>query len=100
MARMSSKVKEYQSKGRGDCTNKMSTFDTIQEILDTLLDIRCSTKKQWGYEWYDDARYGHYAEARKKLVGKPDCMAKSVALKCISDLEYFRSELNRLERGE
>lgn len=100
MARTSNKVAEYTSKGRGVCTNKMSTFDTIQEVLNTMFDIRCSTKSKWGYAWYDYARYGYYAKAREELISKPACMAKSVALQCISDLEYLRSELDRLERGE
>ena len=99
MARTSKRVSEYTSKGKGACTNKMSIFDTIQEVLNTMFDIRCSTKKKWGYQWYDLARYGYYDEARKDLVTKPACMAKSVALQCIADLEYLRTELNKLESG-
>lgn len=99
MARTSKKVAEYTSKGRGDCTTKMSTFDTIQEVLNTMFDIRCSTKKKWGYEWYDYARYGYYNKAREELITKPACMAKSVALQCVADLEFLRAELDRLENG-
>lgn len=100
MARTSTKVSNYTPKGRGDCVTEMSTFDAIQEVLNTMFDIRCSTKKKWGYEWYDLARYGYYDEARKDLITKPACMAKSVALQCISDLEFLRAELNKLERGD
>lgn len=99
MARMSEKVKDYTSKGKGVCTSPMSTFDTIQEVLNTMFDIRCSTKKKWGYAWYDNARYGYYDEARRELITKPACMAKSVALQCIADLEYLRSKLYELENG-
>jgi hypothetical protein len=99
MARISAKVLNYTPKGRGNCTTPMSTFDTIQEVLNTMFDIRCATKKKWGYEWYDLARYGYYAEARKELITKPACMAKSVALQCIADLEFLRAELDRLEKG-
>ena len=100
MARTSAKIAHYTSKARGACTNQMSVFDTIQEVLNTLFDIRCSTKKTWGYEWYDNARYGYYDKARELLITKPACMAKSVALQCIADLEYLSAELNRLERGD
>lgn len=100
MPRTSNKVKDYTTKSRGACTNTMSTFDTIQEVLNTLFDIRCSTKKKWGYEWYDNARYGYYEKAREELITKPACMAKSVALQCIADLEYLRNALNKLERGD
>lgn len=100
MARVSEKVKGYTPKGRGDCNSPMSTFETIQEVLNTMFDIRCSTKKKWGYKWYDLARYGYYDEARKELIGKPACMAKTVALKCIDDLEFLRDELNKIERGD
>ena len=99
MARISAKVSNYTSKARGTCNNPMNTFDTIQEVLNTMFDIRCSTKKKWGYEWYDNARYGYYDEARKELITKPACMAKSVALQCIADLEYLRNKLNNLENG-
>lgn len=100
MARTSHKVADYTPKGKGDCHNTMSTFDTIQEVLNTLFDIRCSMKKKWGYEWYDLARYGYYDKAREQLILKPACMAKSVALQCVADLEFLRAELNKLERGE
>jgi hypothetical protein len=100
MARTSNKVSNYTSKSRGAYTNPMNTFDTIQEILNTLFDIRCSTKKKWGYTWYDNARYGYYDKAREELVTKPACMAKSVALQCIADLEYLRNKLNELESGD
>ena len=99
MARTSTKISNYTSKARGTCTNTMSAFDTIQEVLNTMFDIRCSTKKKWGYEWYDLARYGYYEEARRELISKPACMAKTVAIKCVADLEYWREELCRLERG-
>ena len=100
MARTSVKVAQYTSKSRGACADKMGTFDTIQEVLNTMFDIRCSTKKKWGYTWYDNARYGYYDKAREELVTKPACMAKSVALQCIADLEYLRDTLNKLERGD
>lgn len=99
MARISEKVKNYDS-GRGICDTKMGVFDRIQEVLNTMFDIRCSMKKKWGYEWYDLARYGYYEEARKELVSKPACMAKTVAIKCIEDLKYLRAELDEMERGE
>jgi hypothetical protein len=100
MARISTRVKTYESaKGRCDCNTQMSVFDTINEVLNTMFDIRCSTKKKWGYEWYDLARYGYYAEARKELISKPACMAKTVALKCVSDLEELNAIMNELERG-
>lgn len=98
MARISEKVKNYES-GRGNCNTPMGVFDAIQEVLNTMFDIRCSTKKKWGYEWYDLARYGYYAEARKALISKPACMAKTVALKCVSDLEILNARLNELEGG-
>ena len=100
MARISTRVKTYPvAKGKGDCGNtQMSVFDTIQEVLNTMFDIRCSTKKTWGYEWYDLARYGYYAEARKELINKPACMAKTVALKCVSDLEMLNKKMNQLEK--
>lgn len=100
MARTSAKVCGYIPKGKSSCKTKMSAFDTINEVLNTLFDIRCSMKKKWGYEWYDNARYGYYEKAREELVTKPACMAKSVALQCITDLEYLRDALNKLERGE
>ena len=100
MARTSNKITQYTSKARGACTNPMSAFDTINEVLNTMFDIRCSTKKKWGYEWYDNARYGYYEKARQDLITKPACMAKSVALQCIADLEYLRDVLNKLERGD
>lgn len=99
MARTSQRITDYTSKSRGDCNTTMSTFDTIQEVLNTLFDIRCSTKKKWGYTWYDNARYGYYDKAREELITKPACMAKSVALQCIADLEYLRNTLNELEKG-
>lgn len=99
MPRMSKRVTEYKPKGRGAGVSKLSTFDAIQEVLNTLFDIRCSMKKKWGYEWYDNARYGYYDNAREELIIKPACMAKSVALQCISDLEHLRNILNKLERG-
>ena len=102
MARTSNRVSNYTSKSRGSYTTTMNTFDTIQEVLNTMFDIRCSTKKKWGYEWYDLTRYGYYNDARKELVSKPACTAKSVALQCITDLEFLRAELNKLEnkRGD
>ena len=100
MARTSNKIAQYTSKARGTCPSQMSAFDTIQEILNTMFDIRCATKKTWGYEWYDLARYGYYEDARRELITKPACMAKTVALKCVADLEYWRDELGRIERGE
>lgn len=99
MPRISEKVKNYSS-AKGSCNTPMSTFDAINEVLNTMFDIRCSTKKKWGYEWYDLARYGYYADARRELIGKPACMAKTVALKCISDLEELQAIMNELERGE
>lgn len=96
MARISEKVKNY-SVGKGACNTQMSVFDTMQEVLNTMFDIRCSTKKKWGYEWYDLARYGYYADARKALVNKPACMAKTVALQCIADLEYLSEVEKKLE---
>ena len=100
MPRISQKVKNYvPAKGRGVANTPMSIFDAINETLNTMFDIRCSTKKTWGYEWYDLARYGYYAEARKELITKPACMAKTVALKCVSDLEELQAQMKRLERG-
>ena len=99
MGRISEKVRNYEV-ARGLCNSQRSVFDTIQEVLNTMFDIRCSTKKKWGYEWYDLARYGYYDKAREELVTKPACMAKSVALKCVDDLEYLRAELDKIERGE
>lgn len=101
MARISNKVKTYASaKGRCNCTTQMSAFDEINEVLNTMFDIRCATKKKWGYEWYDLARYGYYADARKELITKPACMAKTVALKCVSDLEELQAIMNKLERSK
>lgn len=99
MARISEKVRNYEP-ARGNCATKMSVFDTIQEVLNTMFDIRCSTKKKWGYEWYDLARYGYYEEARKELITKPACMAKTVALKCVADLEMLQAKLTELEGGK
>jgi hypothetical protein len=62
-----------------------------------MFDIRCSTKKKWGYAWYDLARYGDYEGARKELIHKPACIAKSVALQCIDDLEYLQAQMDKLE---
>ena len=98
MSRISAKVINYTS-AKGDCNTEMSVFEAIQETLNTMFDIRCSTKKKWGYEWYDLARYGYYAEARKELVSKPACMAKTVAIKCVNDLEILNAKMNELERG-
>lgn len=98
MARISEKVKNYSS-AKGSCNTTMSTFDAINEVLNTMFDIRCATKKKWGYEWYDLARYGYYADARRELIGKPACMAKTVALKCVSDLEELQAIMRELERG-
>lgn len=44
MAGISERVKSY-SHARGDGGTQMSIFDTIQEVLNTMFDIRCSTKK-------------------------------------------------------
>lgn len=99
MARISEKVKNYSS-GRGAGNTPMSVFDAIQETMNTMFDIRCATKKKWGYEWYDLARYGYYDDARKELVNKPACMAKTVALQCVSDLEYLREKSTQIERGD
>ena len=98
MARMSEKVRNYEP-ARGVCSTEMSVFDTMNEVLNTMFDIRCSTKKKWGYEWYDLARYGYYDRAREELVTKPACMAKTVALKCISDLEMLQAKMKELEGG-
>ena len=101
MARISEKVKAYATaKGKCACNTPMSTFDAINEVLNTMFDIRCATKKKWGYEWYDLARYGYYADARRELIGKPACMAKTVALKCVSDLEELQAIMSELERSE
>ena len=98
MARISSKVKNYvPAKGRGNCNTQSSVFDTIQDVLNTMFDIRCATKKKWGYEWYDLARYGYYEEARRELVLKPACLSKTVALKCVNDLEMLNAKMNELE---
>lgn len=97
MARISKKVKNYTS-GRGACNTTMSIFDTIQEVYNTLFDIRCSNKKKWGTDWYDFARYGLYEEARKELITKPACLSKTVALKCISDLEVLNAQMDKLEK--
>ena len=99
MARISEKVKNYTA-GKGACNTQMSVFDEMQEVLNTMFDIRCSTKKKWGYEWYDLARYGYYDEARRELVSKPACMAKTVALQCVADLEYLQNKMAELERSE
>ena len=96
MARMSNRVKDYES-ARGVGSTPMNIFDATQEVLNTMFDIRCSMKKKWGYQWYDNARYGYYDKAREELITKPACMAKSVALKCISDLEHLRAEAIRLD---
>lgn len=98
MPRISNRVKLY-APAKGKCETKISVFDAMNEVLNTMFDIRCSTKKKWGYEWYDLARYGYYDEARKELINKPACMAKSVALKCVSDLEDLQAKMNELERG-
>ena len=97
MARISEKVKNYES-AKGVCNTPMSVFDTIQEVLNTMFDIRCSTKKKWGYEWYDLARYGYYEDARRELISKPACMAKTVALKCVNDLEILNARMCELEK--
>jgi hypothetical protein len=98
MPRISAKVKNYAS-AKGACNTQMSTFDAIQEVLNTMFDIRCSTKKKWGYEWYDLARYGYYEDARRELIGKPACMAKTVALKCVRDLEMLNAQMKEFEGG-
>lgn len=101
MARISAKVKNYvPAKGRCDCNTQMSVFDTIQEVYNTLFDILCSNKKKWGTDWYDYARYGCYEEARMELITKPACLSKTVALKCVSDLEMLNAKMDKLERGE
>ena len=97
MARMSEKVKNYVPAGKGDCKNESTVFDAIQNTQNTLFDIRCSMKKKWGYEWYEYARYGCYNKAREALILKPACLAKSVALKCIDDLEMLRDEMSKYE---
>ena len=99
MPRISNRVKDYQS-ARGCGGTKMNVFDATQEVLNTMFDIRCSQKKQWGYEWYDLARYGFYDRAKEELITKPACMAKSVALQCIEDLKYLQNQAIRMERGE
>ena len=99
MPRISEKVKNYTT-GRGAMNTKISVFDAIQEVMNTMFDIRCSTKKKWGYEWYDLARYGYYDDARKELMSKPACMAKTVAMQCVADLEYLREKSEKMERGD
>lgn len=98
MARISNKALNYTS-GKGDCNTTMGLFDEIQEVLNTLFDIRCSMKKKWGYEWYEYARYGRYETARDLLITKPACMAKSVAIQCIDDLQRLNAKLNEMENG-
>ena len=97
MGRMSNRVKNYTS-GKGKCEGMtpMDAYDQQQNCYNTLFDIRCEKKKAWGYAWYDYARYGYFDEARKELIGKPACLAKTVALDCIDELEWLKS----LERGE
>ena len=97
MARTSKRVSNYTPHQKGSCITAMDAFYKVEECLNTLFDIRCETKKKWGCEWYDLARYGYYAEARKQLISKPACMSKTVALKCIKDLEVLRNELKTLE---
>lgn len=97
MARVSNRVANY-TLGKGVCQNKQSLFYTIQEVYNTMFDIRCSMKKKWGYEWYDLARYGDYEGARRELIGKPACIAKSVAIQCIDDLEYLQAEMEKMEK--
>ena len=98
MARTSKRVANYTPHQKDSCTTAMEAFYKVEECLNTLFDIRCETKKKWGYTWYDLARYGYYAEARKELISKPACTSKTVALKCIEDLETLHNELARLER--
>ena len=98
MARISNKALNYAS-GKGDCNTTMGIFDQIQEVLNTLFDIRCSMKKKWGYEWYDYARYGRYEMALDLLITKPACISKSVAIQCINDLQYLQTKMREMEGG-
>ena len=98
MARMSKKVKNYVPVGKGVCKTEMSLFDAIQYNLNTLFDIKYAMKKAWGDEWYELARYGCYDSACKMLMTKTDCMAKTVAMRAIRDLEVLRNEMADYEK--
>lgn len=99
MARISESVKNYTTVGKGAYKSEESLFDAIEYILNTLFDIRFSMKKKWGYEWYEDVRYGFYEAARQTLIKQAPCFTKTVALKCIDDLEALRLEMDRLQKG-
>lgn len=99
MGRISNRVANY-TLGKGSCKDKQGVFYTIQEVYNTMFDIRCSTKKKWGYLWYDLARYGDYEGARRELINKPACIAKSVAIQCVDDLEYLQALMDQMEKGD
>lgn len=96
MSRTSDRIRNY-APAKGECRTQSTAFEAIQECLNTLFDVRCSNKKKWGTDWYDHARYGLYDKAREELITKPACFSKSVALKCIDDLQRLQAELDRLE---
>jgi hypothetical protein len=98
MARISEKVKNYAS-AKGACNTPMNLFDAIQNVLDTLFDIRFAMKKKWGYEWYEYVHDGFYDSARETVLAQAPCFTKTVALKCIDDLEALRAEMNAMEEG-
>lgn len=97
MGRLSNRVANYTGKGKG-CSTAMEAFYQQENCYNTLFDLRCEKKKSWGTDWYDYARYGHYAEARKILINRPACLAKTVALQCIEDLEWLKEEMVHLEK--
>lgn len=97
MARISEKVRNY-SRAKGTCNTERAVYEAIQRTLDTMFDIRCSTQRKWGYDWYESAYYGCYDEARKELLSKPCCIAQTVALQCIDDLESLYEQMKELER--
>lgn len=96
MSRTSERIRNY-APAKGEHRTQMSAFDAIQDCLNTLFDVRCSNKKKWGTDWYDFATHGCYDKAREELITKPACLSKSVALKCIDDLQRLQAELDRLE---
>ena len=96
MGRLSSKVTNYtRSKG---ATTLMDAFDQQENCYNTLFDIRCEKKKSWGTTWYDRARYGYYDLAREELITKPACLAKTVELQAIDDLEWLKATMSEMEK--
>ena len=97
MARVSYKVYEWTpKKGKGKCLSDI--YYAAEENKDTLFNIHI-THKMWGRKWYNLVQAKMYDEAIKALVDnkKIDGLSFVVAVRCIEDLAFLESEIEKLD---